>query len=192
MLMLFDGIVFYLQVFDLKRLVDILYFHSCDFTNESHLYTIAGALLFSPLCWKKFITMSQITFLLLRLAIGASMFGHGLVRLPKLNGFSHWMVGLYEKSILPTALVMPFSYILPLVEFAVGLLLLLGLFTRLAAVAGGVIMVLLIFGTTMIENWEAIASQLIHAAFFAILLQFVGSNSWALDKLVLSRSQTVS
>jgi len=119
---------------------------------------------------------------MLRLAVGASMFGHGLVRLPKLNGFSHWMVGLYEKSMLPTALVTPFSYALPILEFFIGLFLLTGLFTRVSLIAGAIVMAMLILGTTLIENWDAITSQLIHAAFFAVLIQFIGDNSWALDK----------
>lgn len=77
--------------------------------------------------------MNTITFLLLRLAIGASMFGHGLVRLPKLNAFSQWMTGNFEKSMLPGALVVPFSYILPVAEFLIGLLIIAGLFYKTGA-----------------------------------------------------------
>jgi len=112
------------------------------------------------------------------------MLGHGLVRLPKLKAFSQWMVGSFEKSILPKGLVIPFSYVLPIAEFAVGMLLLTGLFTKPAASAGAVVVLLLLFGTTMVENWEAIPSQLLHIIFFAILLQFMESNSYALDKVV--------
>lgn len=122
--------------------------------------------------------------MLLRLAIGASMFGHGLVRLPKLAGFSSWMVGSFEKSMLPLALVRPFSYALPILEFTVGLLLITGLFTKASLIAGALIMVALIFGTTLIESWDAITSQLIHAAFFAVLLQFVQYNTYAVDSLL--------
>src|SRR5215204_4489283 len=116
--------------------------------------------------------MNTTTFLLLRLAIAASMLGHGLVRLPKLSAFSNGMVSSFEKSFLPKILVVPFSYVLPLAEFTTGLLLLMGLFTIPALIAGCIIMILLIFGTTMIENWDALPSQLIHVAFFAVLLQF--------------------
>jgi thiosulfate dehydrogenase [quinone] large subunit len=126
--------------------------------------------------------MNKTSFLLLRLGIATSMFGHGLVRLPKLNGFSHWMVGSFQKSFLPEAMVVPFSYALPIAEFVIGLLLLMGLFTRQALIAGAVAMILLIFGTTMIENWDAIPTQLLHLIFFAVLLQFVQNNTWALDK----------
>lgn len=83
---------------------------------------------------------------------------------------------------LPKALVLPFSYALPIAEFTVGLLLLLGLFTKSALLAGGWIMLILILGTALVENWEAIPSQLIHLAFFALLIQFVPYNSWSLDQ----------
>ena len=128
--------------------------------------------------------MNSTAFLLLRLAIAASMFGHGLVRLPKLNGFSQWMVSSFEKSMLPSALVTPFSYALPIAEFTIGLLLLIGLFTRVSLIAGGIVMIALILGTTLIENWEALTSQLIHAAFFAVLLSFIQYNTWAVDNIL--------
>jgi len=125
--------------------------------------------------------MNKTAYLLARLAIGTSMFGHGLVRLPKLAVFSKWMVGSFAKSILPDALVVPFSYILPFAEFSIGFLLLIGLFTKQAAVAGALVMIVLIFGSTTIENWDMIPVQLIHVAFFAVLIQFVQYNSYALD-----------
>ncbi len=132
--------------------------------------------------------MNNTSFLLLRLAIGTSMFGHGLVRLPKLHTFSNWMVGSFSKSMLPQALVTPFSYALPLAEFAIGLLLILGLFTKPVLIAGSLVMILLLFGTAMIENWDAIPSQLIHAAFFAVLLQYISSNTWAADNLIFKKA----
>jgi len=128
--------------------------------------------------------METTSFLLLRLAVAISMFGHGLVRLPKLTIFSNWMIGSFENSMLPKFIVTPFSYILPIAEFTIGLLLLLGLFTKPALIAGGFVMLVLLFGTSMIENWEAIPSQLIHVAFFALLLQFIDYNSWAVDILI--------
>lgn len=127
---------------------------------------------------------NAIVFLLLRLSVAASMFGHGLVRLPKLNGFSAWMVKSFEKSMLPAPLVVPFSYALPIAEFIIGALLLLGLFTRVSLIGGGIVMLLLIFGTTLIENWEALPSQLIHAVFFAGLLAFIQYNTLAVDHLI--------
>jgi thiosulfate dehydrogenase [quinone] large subunit len=128
--------------------------------------------------------METTSFLLLRLAVAISMFGHGLVRLPKLVTFSKWMIGSFENSMLSKFIVTPFSYILPIAEFAIGLLLILGLLTKPSLVAGGFVMLALLFGTSMIENWEAIPSQLIHVAIFALLLHFIDSNSWAIDTLI--------
>jgi thiosulfate dehydrogenase [quinone] large subunit len=122
------------------------------------------------------------SFLLARLAVGTSLFGHGLVRLPKLGKFSHGMAGQFQHSILPQALVIAFGYALPFAEFGIGLLLLIGLFTRTALVAGAVVMILLIFGTTTIEQWDAIPSQLFHVVFCVVLLVFLDRyDSWSLD-----------
>jgi thiosulfate dehydrogenase [quinone] large subunit len=127
--------------------------------------------------------MNTYSFLLLRLAIAASMLGHGLVRLPKLQAFSGWMVGNFKNAMLPEFLVRPFSYALPIAEFTLGILLVLGLFTKPALIAGAAVMITLIFGTCMIENWEALPSQLIHVAFFALLLHYIHDNTYALDGL---------
>jgi thiosulfate dehydrogenase [quinone] large subunit len=127
----------------------------------------------------------QLSFLLARLAVGMSMFGHGLVRLPKLHGFSDWMVGQFEKSMLPDFVVTPFSYILPIAELLVGIFLLIGLFTRQTLVAGSLVMIALIFGSSMIEEWGSIPSQLIHAAFFSVLLIFEKTyNIFAVDSIL--------
>ncbi|GLU52232.1 DoxX family protein [Dyadobacter frigoris] len=131
----------------------------------------------------------QLSFLLARLSVGMSMFGHGLVRLPKLHGFSNWMVGQFEKSMLPEIVVTPFSYILPVAELLVGIFLLIGLFTKQTLIAGSLVMIALIFGSSMIEEWGAIPSQLIHAAFFSVLLTFEKSyNCFAVDA-VLERNR---
>lgn len=131
------------------------------------------------------ITMdSKWAFLLSRLAIGLSFFGHGLVRLPKLQVFSNWMVEQFSKSVLPEILVMPFSYALPILEFVSGLLILIGLFTRQGLLLAGAVSLALIFGTTMIENWEALPSQLIHVAFLSVLLAYLPHNSYAVDHFI--------
>ena len=124
-------------------------------------------------------------FLLLRLGIGTSSFGHGLVRIPKLDKFSQGMINEFQHSMLPESLVTAFAYALPFAELIIGLLLLLGLFTRHALVAGAIVMILLIFGTTAIEQWNNLNSQLIHLLFLAGLLPFVDQyNTYALDKVI--------
>jgi len=122
------------------------------------------------------------SFLLVRLAIGTSLFGHGLVRLQKLDKFSQGMADHFQHSILPQTLVLAFGYFLPFAEFGIGVLTLAGLWTRQVAVAGVLLMILLIFGTTTIEQFDPIPSQLLHAAFFIGLLVFADRyDSWSLD-----------
>ncbi|MFL9844194.1 DoxX family membrane protein [Flavobacterium rhizosphaerae] len=125
--------------------------------------------------------MKPLPYLLLRLLAGMSLFGHGLVRMPKLMEFSNWMTAQFAQSMLPQILVKPFSYILPFAELLTGFLLLIGLFTKQAVVAGAIIMMVLIFGSAMLEQWDAIPSQLIHGAILVCLLQYIASNHYSID-----------
>lgn len=124
----------------------------------------------------------SIAYLLLRLALGASLLGHGLVRLPKLKGFSEWLVSSFEGSMLPLWAVAPFGYVLALIEFVAGLLLVLGLFSRIALMAGSLVMIALIFGSCLIEKWEWLPSQMIHVLFAVGLLVFVAHNRFSIDR----------
>ncbi|MCG2613240.1 DoxX family membrane protein [Terrimonas sp. NA20] len=110
------------------------------------------------------------TFFFLRLPIAVSMLGHGLVRLPKLAGFSQWMRESMQKSVLPDSIITPFSYALPFAEAIIGVLLLIGVFFRYTIYAGLLLMSVLILGSASIENWGAIEAQLIHAICFGALL----------------------
>jgi thiosulfate dehydrogenase [quinone] large subunit len=125
----------------------------------------------------------QYTYLLARLPIGMSFFGHGLERLPKLAAFSNGMVASFSKSILPAGLVLPFGYVLPFLELLTGILLLLGLFTRFATVLGVAIMLALIFGSCMVEQWNNVFTQIIYGTYLALLFEFVQYNSISIDRL---------
>lgn len=95
------------------------------------------------------------------------------------------MVGNFEKSILPEWMVVPFSYLLPIAELVVGILLLIGLFTRASLIAGSLTMLALIFGTTLIESWDSLPSQLIHLAYCALLIGYVEQyDGYSVDKLL--------
>ena len=128
--------------------------------------------------------IKNLVYVLTRITIGVSMLGHGLVRLPKIAQFSEGMAKKFADSMLPDFIVSPFGYALTVAEFAIGILLVLGLFTKKASVAGMVVMISLIFGSCLVENWAVINSQLIHAAFFAFLIWFLHLNSWSIDRLL--------
>ncbi|WP_051289206.1 MauE/DoxX family redox-associated membrane protein [Chryseobacterium daeguense] len=85
-------------------------------------------------------------FFFLRLPVAVSMLGHGLVRLPKLNAFSDWMVTTMEKSVIPSSLIIPFSYFLPVAEVIIGILLLINFKIKYTFYAALVLMSILILG----------------------------------------------
>ena len=133
--------------------------------------------------------IENITYLLARLPIGMSMLGHGLIRLTKLQAFSTGMVNEFSKSILPQALVMPFSCMLPFLEFAVGILLLAGLFTRFACALGSAVIVALIFGSSLLEQWNNVFSQLFYGGYFAVLFLYASHNYYSIDHLIKNKQQ---
>jgi thiosulfate dehydrogenase [quinone] large subunit len=120
-------------------------------------------------------------YLMARLAMGLSFFGHGLIRLVKLATFSKGMVDEFSRSMLPAGLVSAFSHALPFLEFIAGLLLLLGLFTRFALVLAWAEILALIFGCSLLEQWNAIFTQLFYGAYLAVLYYFTNYNAISID-----------
>ncbi|WP_294286130.1 MauE/DoxX family redox-associated membrane protein [uncultured Chryseobacterium sp.] len=111
-------------------------------------------------------------FFFLRLPMAVSLLGHGLVRLPKLPAFSEWMVKTMEKSVIPEMLIVPFSYVLPVVEAVVGILLLINFKTKYTLYSALALMSILIAGSCSIENWTAIEAQLLHCVYLFGLFWF--------------------
>ena len=126
-------------------------------------------------------TRESTTYLLARLPIGMSFLGHGLQRLPILAKFSAGMVNSFSKSFIPGALVQPFSLGLPFVELLLGILLLLGLFTRFATISGVIVMLALIFGSTSLGQWDNVFIQLMYSAYLALLYYFLPYNTVSID-----------
>lgn len=126
-------------------------------------------------------TRESTTYLLARLPIGMSFLGHGLQRLPILAKFSAGMVNSFSKSFIPGALVQPFSLGLPFVELLLGILLLLGLFTRFATISGVIVMLALIFGSTSLGQWDNVFIQLMYSAYLALLYYFLPYNTISVD-----------
>ena len=80
------------------------------------------------------------------------MFLHGATRIPDLGGFADGIVGEFEGTILPPALVEAFATVLPFAEATVGLPLLLGLFRVAGLLLGVAVMLSLVFGTGLQQN----------------------------------------
>jgi thiosulfate dehydrogenase [quinone] large subunit len=113
--------------------------------------------------------------------MGMSFFGHGLLRLPKLQEFAGGMATRFKDSPLPESLVQPFGLGLPILELTIGALLLAGLFTRYALYAAATLMIILIFGSCMVENWAGVGTQLLYSLYVTILIALYEYNRYSLD-----------
>jgi len=112
------------------------------------------------------------SFFFLRLPVAVSLAGHGLVRIPKLSVFSDWMTASMEKSAIPDFLIIPFSYLLPVLEAGLGILMLIGFKIKYTLYASLAVMSILILGSCSVENWSAIEAQLLHSFYLFGLFWF--------------------
>ena len=124
-------------------------------------------------------------YLLLRATIGTNICIHGVTRL--LAGPSHFadkLVPAFQNTLLPARLVRLFALALPCAESIVGFLVLVGLGTRLALVAGSLLILTLTFGATLNQEWENAGLALIYATVYALLLAFRYHNTFSADRLL--------
>jgi thiosulfate dehydrogenase (quinone) large subunit len=123
----------------------------------------------------------RLAYAMLRFTLGLSIFMHGLVRLPHLNAFADGMVKLFAETPLPASIVRLFALCLVFVETGVGLLVLLGLWTRLALFLGALTMVALVFGTALRSDWDTLGIQMLYALLYAALIATRTYNAYSLD-----------
>ncbi len=125
---------------------------------------------------------AALSYTLLRLALGTSMLVHGLVRIGAHFGpFVEQTAHQFAVSPIPGSLVRISAMLIPPVELLIGVLLILGLWTRFALVLGSLEMCALIVGTGILAQWEIVAIQLAYAFFFSTLLHYSESNAASLD-----------
>lgn len=128
---------------------------------------------------------NHLAFLLLRVALGANILLHGVVRLRVgSRKFSESMVKDFANTPLPPQMVAIFGYSLPTIESVIGLLLLIGLFTQLTLFAGGLLIVMLLFGKSLQSDWQTVSFQMIYVLIYFILLWLRAANYFSVDKLI--------
>ena len=130
----------------------------------------------------------QLAYAILRLTLGVNLLVHGLVRLPQLASFAHSLVQAFAKTPLPPQLIRLFAFVLPFAETFVGLLLTLGLWTRLALVSGGLLTIALVFGTALRSDWDTLGIQMIYAAIYYLLLVGRICDRFSIDHLRQTKS----
>ncbi len=126
-----------------------------------------------------------LAYFLLRATLGVNILMHGAARI--LSGPAAFAAGLshtFHNSPLPEPLVLAFGLSLPWIEALIGLLVLLGLVTRWALVAGSVLMLVLMFGSSLHQDWNVVAIQLAYAVVYAALLAFRGVDAYSVDSKI--------
>jgi thiosulfate dehydrogenase [quinone] large subunit len=126
----------------------------------------------------------KLGYFVLRFTLGLSIFMHGLTRLPHLQQFADGLVKMFADTPLPAMLVRSFGLGLVFVEGAVGLLLLVGLWTQEALLVGSATMAALIFGTALRSDWNIVAIQLLYVLIYSVLLAAREYNAYSLDALM--------
>ena len=117
----------------------------------------------------------------LRLALGMSMLIHGVDRVVAFHQFAEKTANMFADSRLPRLAVMGFVYTVPPIELTIGVLVLFGLFTRTGLLMGGLWMVVLIFGSSLIEQFDVVGIQLVYSLIFSALLYYHDANLISID-----------
>jgi thiosulfate dehydrogenase (quinone) large subunit len=125
----------------------------------------------------------EIAYALLRITMGVIFLFYGIGKF--ISGVGSF-VGTMNQQFsgkLPAFMVMPFAYFIPFAEVTAGLLILLGLFTRVGLVLSGLLLIGLTFGTVMLGQAPTVAHNLQYGLVNFVLLWLVDLNRYSLDSL---------
>src|SRR5260370_40705710 len=107
-----------------------------------------------------------------------------LVHLSHYSALADGLEKLIVETPPPAAMVRPFAVSLVFVETIVGLLILLGLWTRWSLLLGALTMAALVFGTALRSDWNTLAIQMLYASIYAALIATREYNTYSLDVLI--------
>lgn len=114
---------------------------------------------------------AQLAYFLFRITIGVNMFFHGFMR--PFTGLAEWegpLAASFVDTYLPMPLVHATLYALPFYEMLLGAALIVGFRTRLAAIGGSVMMLLLLYGNTARQDWATVGNNMHYVLYFAGML----------------------
>ena len=114
---------------------------------------------------------------------------HGVVRwINGLHSLAESLVPMFAKTLLPPWSVYDFGYVLPILEALVGGAVLFGLETRRALLGGSILMLILMFGSALREDWSTVGIQLTYSVVCCILIAGVRFDGFGIDHLKRSSS----
>jgi thiosulfate dehydrogenase (quinone) large subunit len=130
-----------------------------------------------------------VAYLMVRVTMGFHMIAHGAVRLPILSQFAADTtknfagVNLLGLPLFPDWLVTIICYAIPPVEFVIGLLLAGGFKTRLASIAGNLLLLVMMFGTVAQKNFATAHVMWWYVLIFAVLGALNFADRYSLDRM---------
>jgi thiosulfate dehydrogenase (quinone) large subunit len=117
-------------------------------------------------------------YALLRLTMGLDLLFHSYTRWLDLDHFVTQTVSQFAAMPLPEWAVRTVALAIPIWEPIVGILLVIGLWTRAALLGGAVLIAVLVIGTAMRANYAVLSEQLIYALYFFVLFLFRHRFDW--------------
>jgi thiosulfate dehydrogenase [quinone] large subunit len=126
---------------------------------------------------------AALAYAIFRFTFGLNVMLRGVVRIAVgLPAFQAYMLTQFKDvPVMPPAFLLPFASVLPFVETVIGLLILIGFQTRLALIAGALMIAMLTFGTMLRQDFTIAWLQLDYAIAFFLLLALRSWNVISVD-----------
>jgi thiosulfate dehydrogenase (quinone) large subunit len=126
---------------------------------------------------------SSIAYAILRFSLGTNIFLHGLDRfLVGHAAFLAYLNHYFEHAhLIPASSLPAFATVLPYLETGFGLLVMLGIATRFALIGGALVMLCLVVGTNLAQDWLVSGLQLIYCFLYYYLLVHRDQNRLSVD-----------
>jgi thiosulfate dehydrogenase (quinone) large subunit len=130
-------------------------------------------------------TDAVLAYTVLRLALGLDILMHGLSRfIAGLDRFAISTINEFAHTVLPPALVTPMVYAIPFVETVAGSMIFVGFKTRYALLLNALLMLVLIFGTAIRQDWNVLSQQIPYPIIIFLLLLFRRFDHVSVDRLI--------
>jgi len=122
----------------------------------------------------------SVGYALLRITVGMMFLVYGLQKfMGGVGGVAEGMTKQFGGK-LPAVLVSPFAHVLPFAEVIIGAMLILGLFTEVALVLAGLLMLALSFGAVLGVP-QAVGNNIMYAFIIFVLMWGLDNNRYSVD-----------
>ena len=101
-----------------------------------------------------------------------------------MSGFLTLTQNQFKDAPLPVWQVRAFATVVPYCELVIGVLLILGLWTRWALALAALLMVGIIFGTAMRGDWQIVFLQMFYSLLYSLMLMWRRYDAWSVDAMM--------